>query len=333
MTKFSKKLTVITLFYNRSEVVEQTINSLLKQEFQDFDIIAVDDGSTDSTLYELNKINADNFYVVTHENLGFTSSLISILGEVKSDYIAIHGSGDTCSRDKLSKQIEILEQNANVGFCGTTSENLSPLTREVIDIQSYNKLSLTAIDFQSAPPFTHGSVMFRRSIYDLVGGYDSRFTFSQDWDLWLRMLRESKGYMILEPLYQRYILPDGASFNPIKAEKQLIFKHLALLFDKRAGADRNELLAGDVISKNRVLFHNELKKDLVNRLFKLILLGHTEHYVVLKDYVYGTYGVPSSFLAEKMLLILEVMGRCNISLRGIGKVARYTLERVRRRVS
>jgi glycosyltransferase involved in cell wall biosynthesis len=330
MILFSKKLTVVTLFYNRAEVVEQTAKSLLSQNINSFDIVAVDDGSTDQTLVELNKFKANNFHVITHENIGFTRSLIEVLDTIDSEYIAIHGSGDTCNYDKLFRQVELLDHMPSVGFCGTSSVNLSPITGMVVDAQSYSREMLTASDFQFSPPFTHGSVMFRRSEYVRVGGYDERFLFSQDWDLWLRMLKVSEGHMVLESLYQRYVLPDGASFNPVKAEKQLIFKHLALLFDKNSER-RNELLSGDVVVNSRLLFRKQLKSDLVNRLYKLILLGHMAHYTELKDYVFEIYGQPRSLLIRGSLRCLEVLVCIGLPIKRLNVFARAFIAHTRKK--
>jgi hypothetical protein len=135
--------------------------------------------------------------------------------------------------------------------------------------------------------------------------------------------------MILDSLYQRYVLTDGASFNPIKAEKQLIFKHFALFFDKDS-EKRNEFLSGDVIANGRLLFRHQLQSDLVNRLFKLILLGHITHYVELRGHVFKVYGAPKSLLIRASLCCLETLVNVGMPMRRLNKFARAFITSTRK---
>jgi glycosyltransferase involved in cell wall biosynthesis len=289
------KVFIISPFYNRESVVKQTVDSLLSQDYLNYEIIIIDDGSTDNTQKLLSSYSDEKLNVIVQENKGFTSSLINIIDKLDCDYVAIHGSGDVSHSNRLSAQVAFLENNPDVGFCGTASVNVEPATEEVVDYQKYNNLYLTKEDFYRSPPFTHGTVMFRLKDYKVSGGYDSRFEYSQDWDLWLRMVVIKRGAMLSDILYTRHVLKDGASFNPKKAMKQLFFKYLAL--DIHEGkVDRNSFF-NDV--KCIAQFDDDIKyrvmRDLEMRYFKLILLGADAESKELKRYLIEEYGKHSLF--------------------------------------
>jgi hypothetical protein len=77
-------------------------------------------------------------------------------------------------------------------------------------------------------PFTHGEVMFRKTIYDEVGGYRPFFKYAQDYDLWLRMSRRTKFGVVPEVLYTRFAHGDGIELNLEKKAQQLLYADFAV---------------------------------------------------------------------------------------------------------
>lgn len=220
---------------------------MLCQTYDDIEIIAVDDGSTDNTHEELMKFNDSRLKVYTHENKGFVKSIKEAVEIYSSgDFIAIHGSGDISLPGRIEIQANILELNPNIGVVGCYVDEENKITGEIIKrrprwnsslksscyssrrdgSESYNDLlrnSLTKEIIESNP-FTHGEVMFRRDIYIKAGGYREFFKYSQDRDLWLRMSLITDFYIVEEVLYRRFKLPGGVS---VCIDKVILQKYLS----------------------------------------------------------------------------------------------------------
>jgi len=214
-------VSVITVFYNREEYVFNSIKSLLEQDYENIEIIAVDDGSTDNTLQKLNSFSDKRLKVITHNNMGFVKSIINAVTVSNGEIIAIHGSGDISYENRISKQVSILEENKDVGVVGCFVKKTNLVNKRV----SFHRpvispdINLTEQLFKHNF-FTHGEVMFRKELYTKVGGYREVFKYSQDYDLWLRMSLVTNFNIIPEVLYERFTLTNGVSNSVEKSAIQ-----------------------------------------------------------------------------------------------------------------
>lgn len=221
-------VSIVTVYYNRSEQVVESINSLLNQTYKNIEVIAVDDGSSDDTLEKLRSIKDKRLKVLTHENKGFVQSIRKAIEHTKGDIIAIHGSGDISYPNRIEKQLKVLKENEKIGVVGCYVEHVNK-------VDNYSRIIGIALDgitditsyLLKKNIFTHGEVMFRKEIYDKVGGYRDFFKYTQDYDLWLRMSLHTQFYVIKEVLYKRYTLPDGVSAIFEKKIMQKFFSEMA----------------------------------------------------------------------------------------------------------
>jgi len=231
--EINPKVSIITVYYNRDYCVEESIKSILNQSYHDFELILVNDGSTDGTLEEFRKINDPRVRIIDHQNIGFTKSMIEAIKESKGDYIALHGSGDISLANRIAMQCEVLDANKNVGLVGClrTVENRT----EYEKINEYKGGNWVEGEYFYGDAskvilqknlFAHGSVMFRRAVYSKVGGYRDFFHYAQDRDLWVRMSRECEFCVLDEILYVRAFLTDSVSIDP---DKRLIQRYLSEL--------------------------------------------------------------------------------------------------------
>ena len=237
------RVTVVTVYYNRRDHVCRSLQSLLDQDLEDFRILAIDDGSTDDTFEQLLRLAGPKLSVQTHPNIGFTRAIRDALATIQSEFVAIHGSGDISAPARLSRQLHYLDAHPGVGFCGTASDTRDVVTGRVVGQRRHRRSALSARDFRRTPPFTHGSVMFRRSVYQQAGGYEPRLKFCADWDLWLRLLRHAEGHFINENLYHQLAQLDGASFHPVKSVEQLRYRALILSLAALSDTAREARLA------------------------------------------------------------------------------------------
>lgn len=226
------KVTVVTVFYNRESLVKQTMDSLLNQSFKSYQIIAVDDGSIDSTILELNKYSElDNVTIIRQENKGFVKTMRSICSNIDSDYIAIHGSGDISLPNRLELQYQHLEKYPSVAVVGCLINKVY-----LDDLNKNDKIYGTSFcneDYSKkilqVNPFSHGEVMFRRKDYLAAGGYREFFRFSQDRDLWCRMSRQGS-FTVLDSLqYERMVaVPGSVTGSQDKTLQQRYYTEFAL---------------------------------------------------------------------------------------------------------
>ncbi|MGN7438400.1 MAG: glycosyltransferase family 2 protein [Alcanivorax sp.] len=206
------KVSIVSAYYNREEYVTESIQSLLDQSYTDIEIIIVNDGSTDNTLDKLNAIKDDRLKIITQENGGFVSAIRRAVDEASGEYIAVHGSGDISLPTRIEKQAHILETTPNVGVVSCHVEDDCKTGDAQYTLKIANDLNFTKTLMQYNM-FTHGEVMFRKSVYQKVGGYRSFFIYAQDRDLWLRMSEHCDYHIVEETLYKRMRLSDGISTN------------------------------------------------------------------------------------------------------------------------
>lgn len=201
-------VSVVSVYYNRADDVDHSVQSLIKQDHLNFEVLLVDDGSTDGTREALLAYSGGRVRVLSHSNCGFVSSIRTVIDNCSGQYIAVHGSGDISYPSRLSKQARILDQKPGVGVVGChilANRNFGgkkSVTKMPSNLPFRRTLMKTNL-------FSHGEVMFRRDIYEKVGGYREFFKFGQDRDLWLRMSLFCDYHIVPEELYERKILPGG----------------------------------------------------------------------------------------------------------------------------
>lgn len=224
-----KLVSIISVYYNREKVIEESINSLINQTYKNIEIIIVDDGSSDNTYQELCKFDDKRLRIISHKNMGFVKSMQKAISISNGEYIAVHGSGDVSYPNRIEKQIEILENDRSIGIVSSLAiktdlnNTYSRITNNKFD--SRNGSYIEQLVDKSI--IIHGASMYRKNIYNSVGGYREFFRFGQDRDLWLRMCTITKPYIIPEVLYTMYVLPDSVSDDFQKRITQLYFQSMS----------------------------------------------------------------------------------------------------------
>lgn len=203
------RVTVISPYFNRQDLVDRTVESIARQTYKDFEAIFIDDASSDQTHEALLRHVGGPIQVVRQANQGFTRTMIAAIARSDSDYIALQGSGDVAHPERLAMQAEYLDKHPGVVLVGCHRElevengdnsRLAPIVEPDVIAQLHRE-----------NPFSHGEVMFRRSAYLAAGGYRPFFTYRQDLDLWLRMAAQGEFFVIPRVLYRRYHLQDSVT--------------------------------------------------------------------------------------------------------------------------
>ena len=247
------KVTVITGYYNRVAAVDATIHSILSQTFKNIELIAFDDCSSDGTglrLLELqDKYQDPRFKVINHErNKGFVQGMIEAIALSSGEYICVQGSGDISLPQRIERQVALLDARSDVGAVGCWYTNIVSTT----GARRARKPSADKVNFDSlltgSNVFSHGEVMMRREIYEQAGGYRAAFKYSQDIDLWLRIVRLAKLATVPEFLYERFVRFDGVSYDPRKFAQQMRYSLLARRIAKLPAHEAKKII--DILSSS-----------------------------------------------------------------------------------
>jgi glycosyltransferase involved in cell wall biosynthesis len=213
------KISVVTSVYNGEDFLEECVNSVLKQTFQDFEYIILNDGSTDRTSEILDRYTDPRLRIVHQRNLGISQSLNKGISLCQADLIAHLDADDYVNPHWLEKHFDFLNQNQDVIFCNSRFEELFngklyPQSFPFIEQDHEIRKSLC---FMNTIP--HSFIIFRKSSLIKTGGYDPKLIIAHDYDLWVRLLEEGKVHNLNEILGVHRI--HGASITK-KKERTMI---------------------------------------------------------------------------------------------------------------
>lgn len=179
-------VSVIMSAYNAEKYLLESVNSILRQEGVDFQVIIVNDGSTDNTAGLLEQIkNSDSrVTVINQENKGLASALNTAIQISKGEYIARMDADDIADSKRLAKQLDFLEKFKDVDIVGSYVEAFGDSKVRVWTFPETKEDCDAALLFLN--PLAHPAVMFRRRIIADIGYYDLSFNYDQDYELWAR---------------------------------------------------------------------------------------------------------------------------------------------------
>lgn len=227
------KVSICCAYFNRAETIPASLESLLNQDFDSYEIIIVNDGSTDPEVEKiLNSYTDPRLKVIHQANEGFVSAIRRAVENSEGEYIAIHGAGDISYPGRLKFQSEFLDNNLDYTVVSANYRNIivGGLNDAFVSLRN-GIIGDVEPDFlvKNSNPFSHGEVMFRKCDYDSVGGYRVLFRFAQDKDLWLRLSFYGKLHKLDLILYDRMIFnSDGVSSDRKKLELQALLSCFAV---------------------------------------------------------------------------------------------------------
>ncbi|MBC7601886.1 MAG: glycosyltransferase [Ramlibacter sp.] len=193
-------ISVVTGIYNGSKDARETIASVLSQKDCEFELIVVDDGSTDGSAEMLASMSAADprLRVLTQANAGLTRALVRGCESARGEFIARQDVGDISLPHRLARQAAALVASPSAGFAACAHRLVGPAREPLTSTESAPETPATG----QTPHPHHGSVMFRKSTYLQAGSYRPEFYFAQDIDLWSRMIEHATFITSPEVLYE-----------------------------------------------------------------------------------------------------------------------------------
>ena len=217
MTVSSNPLvSVVMPAHNALPFLDESIKSILEQSLSDFEFVILDDASTDGSLARLREWAQRDPRISLHENktrLGLAGSSNSVVSMARAPIIARMDADDISHPDRLKKQWDIIASRPDVAVIGTLCNGIDASGREVRPRDRWRLVRRS-----NYIPFPHGSAMFRREVFDQIGGYDETSLRGEDQDLFSRMAARGRVLTLPDVLYSyRYHSSNATLFNGTRA--------------------------------------------------------------------------------------------------------------------
>ncbi len=199
------RVSVILTCYNHIKFLPPAWEGILSQTVTDWEVVAIDDGSTDGTREWLKSIEGRAKVILNEQNLGTYGSLNRALKECTGDFIAILNDDDLWAPTKLERQLELFEKHPNVGLVHTDGWFIdgdgnkmegSPLGFEFPKTETGDIL----IPLLYANKIIASAALIRRECFEKLGGFNEAYFGSGDWEMWLRIAEKYEVGCVQEPL-------------------------------------------------------------------------------------------------------------------------------------
>jgi glycosyltransferase involved in cell wall biosynthesis len=182
-------ISVIIPTYNRAHLIGASIASVLAQTYTNFELIVVDDGSTDDTEQQVHGFNDPRINYINQENKGRSHARNCALDLARGRYIAFLDSDDLFLPDKLALQVAYLDSHPHVGMVYTSAYCIDYSGNALSDryLASVSGKIYKSIAFFRPVTITLPTVMARRELFAEVGGFDVQMHRFEDTDMWRRI--------------------------------------------------------------------------------------------------------------------------------------------------
>ena len=216
----NKSLTVLMPVYNGGAFLEASIQSILDQTFEDFELLIIDDASKDDSVQTISSFkDARIRFVKNEKNLGLIGTLNKGLELASADIIARMDQDDIAEPDRLVKQLLYFENDKDLDGMGTATMLINTLDERVgyqpvVESSDALRRIVSVLN-----PFAHPTMMFRKRAALAVGGYSNEAYAAEDYDLWEKMIRKGKMTNHPEALLRYRLTPSGMSLSLRSSQK------------------------------------------------------------------------------------------------------------------
>ncbi len=297
----------------------ECLESVLNQTFQDFDVLVIDDASTDNTVNLIRALGDSRITVFVKErNKGLVDSLNIGFEMCKNKYIARVDGDDINDLTRFEKQFNFLESHPEISACGSWLQSFGAGNRLIKHKETHDEIMCAM--FNSAP-INIGATMFKREAYQDYS-FDDSMWHAEDYDFWARTGYKEKMHNLQEPLYF-YRIHDSqvcSKYKPIQVEKKKIIKlrlWKKLNYDERiysdefiikmlmtnARYDLSDFLKFQTWS-NQVLVNN-MELNLYNQDYFKTLLRDIKEDILEKTFLKNRRRI-SKYTRVKLLFILSL---------------------------
>ena len=226
-------------FYNAQDFLEQAILSVLNQDFKSFELLLIDDGSTDKSLDIAYRFQDERIKVIHDgQNKGLSARLNELVALSKGEYFARMDADDIMFPQRISQQLAYLQQHNEVDVVGSSAVTID-IKNKITGIICYPEHPNNISNVIKHQCFIHPSIMAKRSWF-IQNPYDEGAIRMEDYNLWMRTFSKYRFYNIAEPLLfyrvsglpylDKYLLSMKGERKELQKNKQIIPNyHVVLL--------------------------------------------------------------------------------------------------------
>ena len=304
----SPEVTVLLCAFNAEKYIKESIDSILSQSYQNFELLVIDDASTDATLEIVRDFTDARIRIIENKkNLGLTKSLNIGLKEAQGVYIARQDADDISERDRLVNQVSFLCRRPDIVIVGGQYSLIDANSKKIESLLLEKPSSTVALKIylDIDNPFVHGAVTFRKKTIIELGGYNEEYRTNQDIELWSRVLMNYRGFNLTCPVMRLRIHSESISFGKYK----LLIDNARMKHTKRI----NQLMKNnldkidfrkdnfDFITGYTSLYNGQF--ELLDSHIKIINSKFKELMIICKKYSTDEIDLVSNMIAYKYIKI------------------------------
>lgn len=212
------KVTILIVAYNAERYIQDCIESIIKQTYKDFEVIFIDDGSTDQTYKIISQIK-DCRFVVFHREHDYISSLNYGLSIAKGDYIARMDADDIMLPNRIEEQIKVMNAHPEVDVCGSWVKTFGKATFKICTAQEKIKNPLSELLIKNI--FTHPTIMIRKNFLIEHKLRYKEYPYAEDYKLWVDIALCGGVFWIIPNILLYYRLSEHQVSNTHYREQNL----------------------------------------------------------------------------------------------------------------
>lgn len=209
------KISVILPVYNQEKFIKEAIESILNQSYSNFELIIINDGSTDNSEKIITSFKDKRIKIIKNNiNHGLTKALNLGMKNAKGEFIARMDGDDISYANRFKLQLKAFEKDGNVYLIGGQACVISINSKKLKNTRMptrYQDLKKVVIKYN---PFIHPTVMFKKILINKIGYFNENYRYAQDYDFVLRAINNFKCINLKEP-----ILALRLNSNSISASK------------------------------------------------------------------------------------------------------------------
>lgn len=208
------KVTVLMPAYNVGKYIGDAIASVLRQSFTDFELLIINDGSTDSTVKMIEAFKDPRIKLINQGNKGVASALNTGLVYATAPYIARFDADDICYPDRLKVQYEFITAHPEYSIIGSAADYIDADNNYIFTQHPVAHLNEEIQDLDySVCPFIHSSVFYKKDMIISKGGYNEHAYTYEDHFLWINILRDTKACNLSQPLLKVRLNPESVTID------------------------------------------------------------------------------------------------------------------------
>ncbi|MDN5289479.1 MAG: hypothetical protein JWR38_5753 [Mucilaginibacter sp.] len=208
------KITVLMPAYNAGKYIGEAIESVLQQSFTDFELLIVNDGSTDDTADVIRSFYDPRIVMIYQDNKGVSLALNKGLKYARAPYIARFDADDVCHTERLQLQYDFMINNPEYSIVGSAADYMDMEGNYLFTSvpPAFNNEEIQQLKY-TVCPFIHSTVFYKKDMILKTGGYNEHAYTFEDHFLWVNILKDQKACNFEQPLIKLRLNPESITID------------------------------------------------------------------------------------------------------------------------